>query len=42
MIIIKVKEKNEHIPVTSKSIKAKTIFCDIDGTILKHQGRYDG
>ena len=26
------------IPVTKKSIKAKTIFCDIDGTILKHQG----
>jgi hydroxymethylpyrimidine pyrophosphatase-like HAD family hydrolase len=24
--------------VTSKSLKAKTIFCDIDGTILKHQG----
>ena len=24
--------------LTSKSLKAKTIFCDIDGTILKHQG----
>ena len=30
--------KDINTKLTRKSLKAKTIFCDIDGTILKHQG----
>jgi len=37
MIIIEINKKM-NTRLTSKSAKPKTIFCDIDGTLLKHHG----